>query len=231
MQYRPVNIKGILVFNSRLTVAVAQRKGGVGKTTLAISLAGEWRHRGRDVLLIDSDPQRSCCAWAAPGRLTFPVQALELDDGAIGTWASAIRAIKASFKVIDTSPNEHAVAAAIAVADLIVIPCTPSGLDLDSTEQTLAIIRAVRQRRTQQLRALLVPNRVDLRSLEGRQLMDELAQFGEPVANPVVNRTIFARAFSCGETVNNLPGARSAAREIAMLCDLADSILAADPPR
>ena len=38
-------------------IAVAQQKGGTGKTTMAINIAGALNARGRDVLFIDLDPQ------------------------------------------------------------------------------------------------------------------------------------------------------------------------------
>ena len=42
-------------------ITVAQRKGGVGKTTIAVNVAGELSRRNYDVALMDSDPQRSAC--------------------------------------------------------------------------------------------------------------------------------------------------------------------------
>jgi chromosome partitioning protein len=63
-------------------IAVAQRKGGVGKTTLSVSLAAELCRRGRDVALVDGDPQASACHWAQLGNLEFPVYEMALADQA-----------------------------------------------------------------------------------------------------------------------------------------------------
>jgi chromosome partitioning protein len=52
--------------------------------------------------------------------------------------------IKASCVVIDTAPNDRSLGAASAISDLVLIPCTPSGLDLEAMIRTLEIIDAVR---------------------------------------------------------------------------------------
>src|ERR1700712_1717667 len=55
-------------------IAIAQIKGGVGKTTLAINLAGELASRSYSTLLLDMDPQKSASQWAAPQQLEFRVR-------------------------------------------------------------------------------------------------------------------------------------------------------------
>ena len=46
-----------------LVIAIAQQKGGVGKTTLAAQLAVAWAKSGARVAVLDIDPQGSLAAW------------------------------------------------------------------------------------------------------------------------------------------------------------------------
>jgi chromosome partitioning protein len=188
-------------------IALAQQKRGVGKTTLAVSLAAEIRRCGGDVALIDTDPQRSACDWAEPGNLQFPVEGLAISDAAVSKWAEAVMRFDTDFLVIDTAPNDRAVAASIAICNIVLLPCTPSGLDIEATTQALKIIDAVRGRRRDPLLVAIVPNRVDMRTLEGRQLADELRQIGETIGPAIGNRTAFVRAFSSGMAIcDHAPG-------------------------
>ena len=172
----------------RRVISIAQRKGGVGKTILAVCVAAELKARGHDVRLIDSDPQCSACRRADPGILEFPVSEFVLGEESVVTWDKEVQRIKADYVVIDTAPNDRSLGAASAISDLVLVPCTPSGLDLEATIRTLEIVDAVRVRPDGVPRLILVPNRVDRRTLEGQQLVDELTAFGEYVSPPIGDR-------------------------------------------
>jgi chromosome partitioning protein len=205
-------------------ISVAQRKGGVGKTTLAICVAGELKARGHDVTLVDSDPQSSATGWAEPGNLGFPVQPIALGDQLVAAWVQAVQKVRAGRVVIDTAPNDRSLGAVIAISDLVLIPCTPSGVDLYSTVRTLEIVNAVRGRRNGAPRLVIVPNRVDRRKLEGQQLVDELTAFDECVSAPIGDRTAFLRAFSAGFPISARTGAL-AYGEIRALTDLVETLV------
>ncbi|MCA6107144.1 ParA family protein [Bradyrhizobium cenepequi] len=212
----------------RRTITVTQRKGGVGKTTIAVCIAAELARRGHDVALVDSDPQRSASQWAEPGNLEFPVYEMALEGTSVSAWAQEVRNIRASLVVIDTAPNAREMGASIALANLILVPCTPSGLDLDATAQTLAIIDAARERRRDAIKVILVPNRLDRRTLEGRQLVEELSEFGEIVAPPISSRSAFVRSFTNGQSVASFMPGDAADQEIQQLADAIERAVGKD---
>lgn len=197
----------------RSIIAVVQQKGGVGKTTIAISLAGELSRRGLRVDVIDADPQKSALEWSAPGRLPFRVSEIAIQTGQANDWVKRIQAAPGRVTIIDTSPNEYAMGAAVAVAELVIVPCTASGLDLAATEHAIDAINFVRSKRKHKVPILVVPNRVSLRTLEGQQITEELGKFGEIVAAPIAARLGYVRAFTKGD----LPEGAAIAEEMAKL--------------
>jgi chromosome partitioning protein len=110
------------------------------------------------------------------------------------------RVISASYVVLESPPHlDAALGGIIGLADLAIVPCGPSGLDLLATAETVSLIREIRAARGDgKPRILLVPNRIDRRTGSGRELRKALKDIGEPVAGEIGARTAFSDAFNAG---------------------------------
>lgn len=193
-------------------IAAVQRKGGCGKTTTVVNLAADLALRGNTVFVIDADPQASAAAWAEPRKLPFTVVRKPIDANDVKGWVNSIRALVSTvdYVLIDAPPHvDAAVGAALAITDLALLPCGPSDLDLAGLRQTIQLVEAVRK--SKKLKVVLVPIRVDFRTVEGQELSDELKTFKEPVAPKLGDFTAFKRSFSTGQSVHDFePNGRAA---------------------
>jgi chromosome partitioning protein len=104
------------------------------------------------------------------------------------------------------------------LADVVVVPVTPSGADLVATAATLELVRAVREtRRGGRPVCFLVPSRVDRRTASGREIESALVGFSERPAPAIGQRAAFVDAFTAGQWVGQFAPASKAAAEIAAL--------------
>ena len=69
-----------------LVIAIAQRKGGAGKTTLAAQLAIAWARCGARVASLDTDPQGSLAAWVDLRRARLGSKAIGFEFAALPGW-------------------------------------------------------------------------------------------------------------------------------------------------
>jgi cellulose biosynthesis protein BcsQ len=111
-------------------IGMLSRKGGSGKTTLAVHLAVLAQQAGRRTLLIDLDPQHSAADWWRAREADTP-QLVETDPGGLRDVLEAARADGVDLVVIDTRPSaEHDAALVAGLSDLILVPTRPAILDL-----------------------------------------------------------------------------------------------------
>jgi chromosome partitioning protein len=123
-------------------IALVAQKGGVGKTTIAVNLAVAAQKSGVRTALFDLDQQESAVIWA-DRRATEDLHVEFLTERRL---AEALRAADAqgfALSVIDTPPaaGPQAYTAAQA-ADLVLIPCRPSLVDLDAIKRTAQLVKS-----------------------------------------------------------------------------------------
>ena len=184
-------------------VAVAGRKGGIGKSTIVGNLAAEFAAMGQTVAILDADPQHSLVAWAEQGEgmLARSVKKVSASD-ALRTLARNAEK-EADIVLIDTPPGapETAYQAALA-ADLMLLPCGPSPLDMFALKETLTLsLKARAERRSKKPRIRFVPSKVLANTNLGRGLASSLKDMGKKVLPAIGQRVVVAEAVASGLTV------------------------------
>src|SRR5258708_514836 len=193
------------IVRSMAIIAVAGRKGGIGKSTIAGNLAAEFAAMGRTVLVLDADPQHSLAAWAGQGKGMLSRCVQKVDGGNADDLRSKTRKAQkdVDLVLIDTPPGmpETAYEAAL-VADLVLLPCGPSPLDFFALKEALALaLKARAERRSKKPRIRFVPSRVLRTTNLGRDLSSSLEKMGKKVLPPIGQRVVVAEAVSAGLTL------------------------------
>jgi chromosome partitioning protein len=203
-----------------MIVALLNQKGGTGKTTLALHLAGEWARQGARVMLVDADPQGSALDWSqARGAEALPrlFGVLGLARDTLHREAPEL-ARNADMVVIDGPPRVAGLMrSALLAADLVLIPVQPSPLDGWASAEMLSLLAEARSFRPG-LAARFVLNRCATRTIIARETATALADHDPPLlATHIGQRVIFAEVIQRGRLAFELDSRCAAAREIAAL--------------
>lgn len=112
------------------TIALLQQKGGSGKTTTAVNLSGSLKELGYKVIIADMDKDKpDAWSWVIKSESMHDM-AQQVDEKQAREQIAELKK-QCDFLIIDTPPNfQTAALKAALLADLVIIPAAPSGMDL-----------------------------------------------------------------------------------------------------
>lgn len=210
-------------------VAVLTTKGGEGKTTLVINIATCLALMGYRVLVVDTDPQQSLVTWfmEGEGEPAFNVMATvnEKEIKNLHTLQGDY-----DFILVDGAATvAYTTAAAIACADLVLIPVKASPLSFAATSSLRELVTT--RRKTRKLPAHFIMTMIQARAALNDVLAASIDKSGFPrLKKSLRNRQVFPRSMWGGRTVfdENSYAARQAQGEIELITKEIMGILASE---
>jgi chromosome partitioning protein len=197
-----------------MIITFLNQKGGVGKTTLSINVAGELAAMGHRVLLIDMDPQGSALDWVAARESASPFQVIGFPRS---TLHKEIAGLATGFDhvVIDAPPRVTDLArSAIMASDLVVIPVQPSPYDIWAAEDVVKLIDESLVYK-ENIKCAFAINRKIANTAIGRDVKEALEIYNKHIiANTITQRVVFAEAAATGLTVRDIDAKSAATNEM-----------------
>lgn len=205
-----------------MILVVGGIKGGSGKTTIATNLAVVRSRDHHEVLLIDADDQETAADFAQQrieklGDAGYTT--VKLTGPGVRTQTLRLRE-KYDDIIIDTGGRDTtSQRAALAIADLLLVPFVPRSFDVWTLERVAALVEEMRTANPN-LRARTFLNRADCRGQDNAAAADVLKETAALTFTgvAVATRKAFGNAAALGLAVTELrPEDQKATEEIAAL--------------
>jgi chromosome partitioning protein len=186
-------------------LAVVSRKGGTGKTSIAMNLAEVLNTKRRRVVVLDLDRGADAVKWRdRGGGLTFTVERVDSrGDGKELKKSIGELSVEADLLILDTPPaSSRVMTHAVQVADLVLIPTGASALDVRATVDVVqdTVEKGEGAKKTAP-RVALVPSQLISRTRLAKELPKQLEELSLPVAPGIGQRVEVALAASEGRAV------------------------------
>lgn len=188
-------------------IAFANIKGGVGKTTTAVHFA-DWLlsfNPPQEVILIDADAQQSGAQWLQ--KLKTITYRSETDPDTLFD-AIATECQQRKYVIVDAPGSlSEQTKSVLDLADLAIIPCQPTGLDMGGSAKILDFVRQRRAVRNNKPDVALFINRATPNTVLLKEAQSALSQLPYPLLKTVIyQRQCIADAPIQEGTVFRLPG-------------------------
>lgn len=181
-------------------ISVLNPKGGCCKTTISTNLAAHYSKR-KSILLIDSDQQLSASTWCSL-RDFKGITCKQLPT------AAKLRGVKKisqnfDYTIIDgASKLENLLLPSIEVADLVLIPITPSAYDLWAVKDLVEILQAFLDKKDNKLQVVFIVMRAVKKTILSRKIKEAIRKFGFPVLEShTTNKVAYVNGLSDGQSV------------------------------
>lgn len=176
-------------------LAIANQKGGCGKTTTVMNLAGGLAAAKYRVIVVDADPQASATIWSlaqGQGALSFEVRTARSFNH-----AGQLRSLDCDLVLVDTPPGlayqeDRATKFAgqvLVSCDAILVPLRPSMLDFTAAE---AFVRYLAHIKPAGTKAGLLLNGMD-RTVTSREAPAAASRLFSPVSNGTIFQSTIGR--------------------------------------
>jgi len=197
-----------------MVLTITSRKGGCGKTVLAVILAAAAADQGADVALLDTDPNHAAHRWGTETRRP-PIQTYaEADAERLAELLPAL-AEKHELLIVDTAGfGNQAATVAAAGADLVLVPVTPGEGDLVEAQRTVAYVEGLSRSTRRAIPVRVLANRIRRTTTLSRHVLSELDTLKLPRLKAVLSDAV---AFGEISFSGVLPSEGSPAAEIAAL--------------
>ena len=213
-------------------IAIVNQKGGSGKTTISMQLAGAIARRGNKLLVVDADPQGTATRWAASAEdeTPFPASVIGLSAANAKVHREAKKFINDyDYMIIDCPPaaDSPVPQSALLIADLALVPIIPSPLDMWAAVGIRQVIQNVCDF-NDALQARLLLNQCQPNTTLVQESLEILPEFGIPLARTKIqHRQVYRQSAVFGQSVHDFGNkAQAAIAEIESLTDEVLEILA-----
>ena len=154
-------------------ICVANRKGGVGKTTLATNLAVALNTKGKSIL-IDADEQQSAFKWT---NQRDDIECITIHSDLLEKLEQLDKEYE--YILIDVAGRDSTIfREALLVSDTLIVPTQPSLLDLEVLDYMQEKVKTAKQT-NENLKAYVLINRAAVRTTELKDAIEFIAEFDQ----------------------------------------------------